>query len=132
MGFCSAARFAGRKPKNNPVAKATPNATNTERGEMMVRIPASLEMETAPTTPTIIPMIPPDKLIKIASSKNWEMISNWVAPNALRVPISRVRSSTDASMMFMMPIPPTKRLIPAMMLSTRLKISLVRCCCSSN
>ena len=30
-----------------------------------------------------------------------------VAPNALRTPISRVRSVTDTSMMFMMPMPPT-------------------------
>ena len=33
-----------------------------------------------------------------------------VAPSALRTPISRVRSVTDTSMMFMMPMPPTSRL----------------------
>ena len=35
------------------------------------------------------------------------------APMARRMPISRVRSVTDTSMMFMMPTPPTARLIPA-------------------
>jgi hypothetical protein len=34
-----------------------------------------------------------------------------VAPRARRMPISRVRSVTVASMMFMMPMPPTSRLI---------------------
>ena len=31
------------------------------------------------------------------------------APTALRIPISRVRSVTVTSMMFMMPMPPTSR-----------------------
>lgn len=35
------------------------------------------------------------------------------APTALRMPISRVRSETDTSMMFMIPIPPTMREIEA-------------------
>jgi len=35
------------------------------------------------------------------------------APIALRRPISRVRSRTDTSMMFMMPIPPTSSEIAA-------------------
>ena len=39
--------------------------------------------------------------------------SPGVAPMAMRMPISRVRSVTDTSMMFMMPIPPTTRLIAA-------------------
>ena len=41
------------------------------------------------------------------------MMFQRVAPNALRTPISRVRSVTDTSMMFMMPIPPTSRLTAA-------------------
>ena len=35
------------------------------------------------------------------------------APIALRMPISRVRSVTDTSMMFMMPMPPTSSEMPA-------------------
>src|ERR1043165_6528590 len=34
------------------------------------------------------------------------------APMALRMPISRVRSVTETSMMFMMPMPPTRRAMP--------------------
>ena len=37
-----------------------------------------------------------------------------VAPMALRTPISRVRSVTLTSMMFMMPMPPTSKLTAAM------------------
>ena len=34
------------------------------------------------------------------------------APSALAMPISRVRSVTDTSMMFMMPMPPTSSEMP--------------------
>ena len=47
------------------------------------------------------------------------------APTARRTPISRVRSSTVASMMFMIPMPPTTREMAAMEPSTMLKIRLV-------
>ena len=36
-----------------------------------------------------------------------------MAPNALRNPISRIRSVTDTSMMFMTPMPPTNSEMPA-------------------
>ena len=35
------------------------------------------------------------------------------APTALRMPISRVRSVTETSMMFMIPMPPTTSEMPA-------------------
>ena len=42
-------------------------------------------------------------------------ITSWrLAPSALRMPISRVRSVTETSMMFMMTTPPTTREIAAM------------------
>jgi hypothetical protein len=40
-------------------------------------------------------------------------MSRRLAPMALRTPISRVRSGTVASMMFIMPIPPTRSEMPA-------------------
>ena len=45
----------------------------------------------------------------MASSKNCQVISLRRAPMALRTPISRVRSVTETSMMFMTPMPPTSR-----------------------
>ena len=58
------------------------------------------------------------------------MIWRRLAPMARRMPISRVRSVTEASMMFMMPMPPTSRLMAAMeprtMLDRRLAASAWR------
>ena len=41
------------------------------------------------------------------------MMSRLRAPTAMRMPISRVRSVTETSMMFMMPMPPTSSEIAA-------------------
>ena len=58
-----------------------------------------------------------------------------VAPSAFRRPISRTRSVTDTSMMFITPMPPTNREIPATpprrtvrVLFTELEAS-ASCCC---
>ena len=42
-----------------------------------------------------------------ASIRNCSRMVRRLAPMALRTPISRVRSTTDTNMMFMMPMPPT-------------------------
>ena len=60
-----------------------------------------------------IPMAQPIMHSTTASIRNWRRIFPRVAPMALRMPISRVRSVTVTSMMFMMPIPPTTREMPA-------------------
>ena len=49
-----------------------------------------------------------------ASTRNWRRMTRGVAPRALRRPISRMRSVTETSMMFMTPIPPTIREMAAM------------------
>jgi hypothetical protein len=63
--------------------------------------------------PSVTPMTPPTTASAIASIKNWISTSARLAPTALRSPISRVRSVTLTSMMFMMPMPPTSRLMAA-------------------
>ena len=45
-----------------------------------------------------------------------------LAPTAMRRPISRVRSVTETSMMFMMPIPPTRRDTPATAASRTVRV----------
>ena len=53
--------------------------------------------------------MPPMPQRMAASMRNWTtMLRRW-APMARRMPISRVRSVTVTSMMFMMPMPPTTR-----------------------
>ncbi len=60
-------------------------------------------------------------------------MSVWLAPIERRTPISRVRSVTVASMMFMMPMPPTNSEIPAITISSTLNIirSISACLSSS-
>ena len=47
-----------------------------------------------------------------ASTRNCRLMSRRLAPIALRSPISRVRSVTVVSIMFMIPMPPTTREMP--------------------
>ncbi len=54
------------------------------------------------------------------SSKNCAVMSPRRAPSALRRPISRMRSVTLVSIMFMMPMPPTN----SEMLATAMAMSL--------
>ena len=82
-------------------------------------------MAAANTTPRMIPATPPATLIITASVRNCALISPCVAPMARRTPISLMRSRMDASMMFMIPIPPTTSEIDAMAPRTMLKIDLV-------
>ena len=69
-------------------------------------------------------MVKPNNSAK-ARSKSWIQSKIGlkylarVAPKALRRPISRVRSVTETSMMFITPVPPTKSEIPAMALNNR-------------
>ena len=56
----------------------------------------------------------------IPSSRNCHRISRRLAPSALRMPISRVRSFTDTNMMFMMPTPPMASVSTPMNESTTL------------
>ena len=58
-----------------------------------------------------------------ASTRNCVRMSRARAPTASRSPISRVRSVTDTSMMFMMPMPPTTSDTEATAASSRPKTS---------
>ena len=57
--------------------------------------------------PRARPITPPTAVSMIASSVNCSRMSRLRAPMALRTPISRVRSVTETSMMFITPTPPT-------------------------
>ena len=86
---------------------------------------------TLQTVPTRMPTMPPRPQSMAASMRNWLTMLALVAPMARRMPISRVRSVTVTSMMFMMPMPPTTREMAAMPPSTReimFMYSLESCC----
>ncbi len=64
--------------------------------------------------PMTMPMTPPRELVMAASITNWVRMVCRFAPRDFRIPISRVRSVTDTSMMFITPTPATSREMPAM------------------
>ena len=61
------------------------------------------------------------------STTNWARMSRRRAPSALRMPISRVRSDTAISMMFMITIPPTTSEIATRPGSARKRIREIFC-----
>src|SRR5438552_3366763 len=57
--------------------------------------------------------------------RNCVRMSPRRAPTALRIPISRVRSFTETSMMFMIPMPPPRREIPPIAPTSIVKLGRV-------
>ena len=70
-------------------------------------------------------MTPPSALVQAASMTNCSMMYRSLAPRDFRMPISRVRSVTETSMMFMMPMPPTTKEMAAMPASTPTRILIM-------
>ena len=59
--------------------------------------------------PTKMPRSPPVTEMSTDSMRNCREMTGPVAPTAIRRPISFVRSVTETSMMFIMPIPATSK-----------------------
>ena len=66
------------------------------------------------SAPSAMPTMPPTTDSVIDSVSTCDMMSRRLAPSALRRPISRVRSLTTISMMFMITMPPTSSDRPTM------------------
>ena len=113
-----------------PTPAEKPSATSTISGETTVLQPVNRASSAAPPNPIPTPMRPPTRLITMLSTRNWVSTSPPRAPMAMRMPISRVRSVTETSMMFMIPMPPTSRLTEAMAAS-RIDITWVVPCAVS-
>ena len=64
--------------------------------------------------PIASPVRPPTNPMRADSATNCRMIAPWLAPMALRMPISRVRSATDIVIVFTTDRPPTSSEISAM------------------
>jgi len=76
--------------------------------------------------PITMPTIPPINDNVNASIINCILISHVFAPTAIRIPISLVLSVTETSIIFIIPIPPTRREIDAMEPSNKV-ITLADC-----
>ncbi len=92
------------------MAQDTLNPVTAQKVETNAGIVGKMSRTASVSAPPMItPMKPPTAHRVIASIVNCSRIVRLVAPMALRTPISRVRSVTETSMMFMTPTPPTIR-----------------------
>ena len=78
------------------------------------------------TAPTAMPTSPPPTVISNVSTRNCMVTSRRRAPAVRRTPISRVRSTTEVNMMFMMPMPPISSANAATLPTTTLNVRWVR------
>src|SRR5438067_12932928 len=97
IGSSAAARRAGQMPKNSPTAALNTKARRMASGESSVFQCAMRDNTMAPPEPSITPIMPPSRHNTSASTRNWNMMLNRVAPSALRTPISRVRKALGAT-----------------------------------
>ena len=88
------------------------------------------EMISARPMPAPTPTMPPMLVSTAASVRNCHRMRLFFAPIAFFRPISRVRSVTETSMMFMTPMPPTSSEMLAIQISW-LFVELLRFCSSS-
>ena len=112
-------------PKINPVASATNTATQGPQNVITVSRPVMILMMGGVDNPTTAPITAPDADNTNVSTKNCNVMSDFFAPSARRIPISPVRSLTVASMMFIIPMPPTNNEIAAILPKTK----FCSCCC---
>ena len=109
------ARRAGTAAETTPVTEASSMAAGTSSGSIGTWNncgPKVLNTHTSPQ-PAKAPSAEPKSPSTAPCTRNTLSICARRVPIARRMPISRVRSVTDTSMMFMMPIPPTRREIEA-------------------
>ena len=117
-----AALRAGYQPKIIPMPTETAKARSIEPGKITKGEPVKFATAYEVMTPKIIPIIPPLNVRMMDSVKNWVIIFFFFAPRAFLSPISLVLSVTVTSIMFMMPMPPTKREIAAIPESKEVKV----------
>ncbi len=113
MGSIRDAFLAGYMPNTTPTATETPNAIPIEAGVTIVFHSAARAINHDRKYPNAMPTTPPPIEIRMDSKRNCRTMSPRRAPIDRRIPISRVRSSTVASTMFMIPMPPTSSEIAA-------------------
>ena len=101
-------------PKNSPTAAEKPTARATEFNVTVVSSCGTARLiASAPRLPMMMPSTPAQQGQHDGLGQKLAQDVRRRAPTALRSPISRVRSVTETSMMFMMPIPPTSSEMPA-------------------
>ena len=77
----------------------------------------NIDINLARPIPVNTPTIPPMEVSTTASVKNWNRMAFFLAPMAFLRPISFVLSVTVTNIMFITPIPPTSKEIPAIQIN---------------
>ncbi|SRN37740.1 Uncharacterised protein [Shigella flexneri] len=102
------------------------NASSSANGEKPISQPGKKSCKVkAINSDSVIPNAPPTRQTSTASIRNCCKTSLARAPTAMRMPISRVRSVTDTSIIFITPIPPTTSEITATSVRNSCKVRVV-------
>src|SRR5947209_4000942 len=109
IGSSRAARVAGYTPATIPTPPPRATPTRIDQGATAAGSGVSAAPAPASPMPRTTPPEAPAVASVVASTRNCRRMSRRRAPSDLRIPISRVRSATAISMMFMMTMPPTTR-----------------------
>src|SRR6185437_5639403 len=125
VGFRLAARFAGSMPNPTPTDTEAAKAITMERDEIGILTLVSRLTLSGAAIPMRMPMNPPPTLLMMDSVRNCPRTSFLDDPTALRSPISRVRSVTVTSMMFIMPMPEMMRASAETTINTISRISAI-------
>src|SRR5882762_3539766 len=127
MGSSCAARLAGYSPNPTPVSAEASSAATIDHSGTFAGIGGMVEMRNASAPPHSMPTAPPTRVSVDASTRNCHRIARFVAPRALRTPISRVRSVTEIIMIATTPTPPTINPIADRTSITKKNIPLTWC-----
>ena len=90
-----------------PIADEKPTASAIVAGLTASGTFITKDTNAAAATPNNNPIKPPIRQRIMDSVRNWNIIVPVLAPRAFLIPISRVRSVMETSIIFITPIPPT-------------------------
>ena len=117
----------GRRPKTIPITMEKTTAPSIAGIDRATGVWDILDITSAITMPTTMPRIPPIRVSIADSVRNCSKMRFLRAPRAFLRPISLVRSVTETSMMFITPIPPTRRAMEATQISRRFVLEASSC-----
>jgi hypothetical protein len=106
-----------------PMALETPMARITAK--IFIATGNQFRITSTIKVASIRPIIPPKRDSMVDSVRKWSKISFLVAPKALRIPTSLVRSVTVAYMIFIIPTPPTISEIDPMAIKNKFNIAKI-------
>src|SRR6185437_433630 len=125
IGSSRAARVAGYTPAMMPTPAPRMTPTTMDHGATAAGRGVVAATSAANAMPIPTPTLAPTVASVTASTRNWRRMSPRRAPSDLRMPISRVRSATAMSMMFMITMPPTTSEIPGRKGSAKRRMPLI-------